>query len=107
MKTWKTPQLKNLSQVLVDIDSQKIMLALLRDLCTLEELEVLARRWEAAQLIDQNIPYRTIAARTGLSTATVTRIAHWLHYGQGGYRAVIQQANNSILTVQNTKKKIT
>jgi TrpR-related protein YerC/YecD len=62
----------------------------LRDLCTRAELEAMAQRWEVAQLVDQGVPYLQIAQRTGASTATVTRVAQWLRYGEGGYRAVLE-----------------
>ena len=30
-------------------------------------------------------------ARTGASTATITRIASWLNHGEGGYRAMLDK----------------
>jgi TrpR-related protein YerC/YecD len=63
----------------------------LRDLCTRNELEAMAQRWEVAQLVDQGVPYLQIAKRTGASTATITRVASWLHHGQGGYLDVIKK----------------
>ena len=89
MKTWKTPKLKKLAHALVRIQHEKDMLAFLRDVATIEELDSLSSRWQAAQLIHQGMPYRKIAAKTGLSTATVTRVAHWLHHGEGGYEKAI------------------
>ena len=62
-----------------------------RDLCTLNELEAMAERWSIVQLLDKGLPYREISQMTGASTATVTRIAHWLRYGEGGYEAVLQE----------------
>lgn len=62
----------------------------LRDLCTRNELEAMAQRWEVAQLVDQGVPYLQIARRTGASTATITRVASWLHHGEGGYADVIK-----------------
>jgi TrpR-related protein YerC/YecD len=63
----------------------------LRDLCTRNELEAMAQRWEVAQLVDQGVPYLQIAKRTGASTATITRVASWLHHGQGGYLTVLRK----------------
>lgn len=62
-----------------------------RDLCTLSELETLAERWQVVQMIDQELPYRKISKITGASTATVTRIAHWLRHGEGGYRLLLDR----------------
>ncbi len=91
MKQWKTKQLKDLSKTLLSLNTEADMLAFLRDVATLEELGSISRRWEAAQMIEQGVPYRDIAKQTGLSTATVTRVAHWIKNGEGGYRAALRK----------------
>ena len=63
----------------------------LRDLCTLSELEAMAHRWEVVKLLDKGLPYQEIARRTGASTTTVTRVAHWLRHGEGGYRTALDR----------------
>lgn len=65
--------------------------AFLRDLCTTNELDAMGQRLQVARLVDEGIAYQEISRRTGASTATVTRVAHWLHYGEGGYRAVLKR----------------
>ncbi|MBI3506876.1 MAG: trp operon repressor [Proteobacteria bacterium] len=62
------------------------------DLCTPGELSAMADRWKAAQLLDRGVPYREIYERTGVSTATVTRVARALFNGRGGYRGALDQA---------------
>ncbi len=63
----------------------------LRDLCTLAELQAMAERWEVARMLAEEVPYRQISEQTGSSTATITRIAHWLHHGEGGYRMMLDR----------------
>lgn len=63
----------------------------LRDLCTLSELEAMSHRWQVAQLLDRGLPYLEIAERTHASTTTVTRVAHWLRHGEGGYRSALER----------------
>ncbi len=63
-----------------------------RDLCTLEELKEFGDRWKVVQLLNEKLPYRTIAGRTGVSTTTISRIGHWLRYGQGGYRLALRRS---------------
>ncbi len=89
MKAWKSKQLKSLAKALLSIKDEEQMLSFLRDVATVEELRSLSTRWEAAQMINEGIPYREIAEKTGLSTATVTRVAHWLNHGEGGYRSIL------------------
>ena len=91
MKNWKTPKLKKLSKAFVEIDNTKDMQNFLRDLCTLEELDAMSSRWEVVLMLDKGIPYREIAEKTGVSTTTVTRIAHWLKHGEGGYEKVLEK----------------
>ncbi len=67
----------------------------MRDLCTLGELEAMAHRWQVARLVNQGLPYTEIAEKTGASTATVTRVAHWLNHGEGGYRNAIDRARKT------------
>jgi TrpR-related protein YerC/YecD len=61
------------------------------DLCTPTEIAALADRWWVAQLVARKVPYREIQARTGVSTATVTRVARALMYGENGYRTVLDK----------------
>ncbi len=61
------------------------------DLCTPAELAAMADRWRVAKLVDQGVPYREINERTGVSTATVTRVARALSYGQNGYRLALDR----------------
>lgn len=62
-----------------------------RDLCTLPELKALAERWEVARLVARGVPYRQISSQTGASTATITRVAHWVRHGEGGYRQLLEE----------------
>ncbi len=66
--------------------------AFLDDLCTPAELDALAGRWKVARLLDRGLPYREISEKTGISTATVTRVARCLTYGrEGGYRRILDR----------------
>ena len=86
---WQTPETRDLLKAIVSLRTINEAERFLRDLCTLSELEAMAHRWEVARLVDQGLPYLEIAKRTGASTTTVTRVAHWLHHGEGGYRSVL------------------
>jgi TrpR-related protein YerC/YecD len=64
---------------------------LLRDLCTVSELDAMAHRWEVAQLLDEGLPYLEVAKRAHASTTTVTRVAQWLRRGEGGYGLALKR----------------
>ena len=61
------------------------------DLCTVKEISEMARRMSAAKMLDENMVYNEIVARTGLSTATISRINRCLRYGSDGYRDVLDR----------------
>jgi TrpR-related protein YerC/YecD len=64
---------------------------LLRDLCTVSELDAMAHRWEVAQLLDEGLPSLEVAKRAHASTTTVTRVAQWLRRGEGGYALALKR----------------
>lgn len=64
---------------------------LLRDLCTLSELDALAHRWQVAQLLDEGLPYLEVAKQAHASTTTVTRVSQWLRRGEGGYALALRR----------------
>jgi TrpR-related protein YerC/YecD len=66
----------------------------LRDLCTLSELEAMAHRWQVARLLQEGRPYLEISELTGASTTTVTRVAHWLRHGEGGYTLALDRMSS-------------
>ena len=85
----KTSEFKKLSQAFIGLKNEKEVFALLRDICTLSEMSAMAERLDVADQVSRGVTYRAIAKNTGASTATITRVAHWLHNGMGGYHSVL------------------
>jgi TrpR-related protein YerC/YecD len=88
---WRTPEIGSLAEAILQLETADEAARFLRDLCTLSELQAMAHRWHAAQLVDEGLPYHEVAKRSGASTATVTRVAHWLRYGEDGYRLLLDR----------------
>lgn len=85
------PGLDELADAFLALRSRDEARRFLRDLCTLAELEALAHRWQIARLLDEGLPYLEIADRVPASTTTVTRVAHWLNHGSGGYGTALER----------------
>lgn len=66
-----------------------------RDLCTLAELKAMIERFQVAKLVLKEEPYREINRKTKVSTATITRVAYWLHHGLGGYKLALERSGAS------------
>lgn len=73
------------------LKNEKECAAFLRDICTVSELTAMTERLSVAKMVSEGITYREIAKTTGASTATITRVAHWLHHGEGGYGIVLDK----------------
>ena len=59
------------------------------DLCTAKELEEMSRRISAAKLLHENHVYNEVKEKTGLSTATISRVSRCLKDGDDGYVKVL------------------
>ena len=90
-ETWQTSETDALLDAIVDLRDRDEAARFLRDLCTLGELHDLAQRWQIVRLLAEGHHYGEVSRLTGASTATVTRIAQWLHHGTGGYARALER----------------
>lgn len=79
---------KRLVKAFTFLKNEKISAAFLRDLLTQAEIEEFANRLEIVFLLKKGLSYLEIAKQTNASTTTVTRVAHWLSHGCGGYEKI-------------------
>lgn len=93
--TWKSDEMRSLFDAVLRLRDTDEAAAFFRDLCTLGELRDIAQRWAVACLLEQGLHYADISRQTGASTATITRIASWLHHGEGGYRLMLDRLKES------------
>ena len=61
------------------------------DICTIQELEAIAQRFEVAKLLVEGKSYVDINKETGASTATISRVSKCINYGEGGYKTAIRR----------------
>ena len=59
------------------------------DICTVSELKALSQRLEVARMLSVGHTYDDIVARTGASTATISRVKRCLNYGADGYKIIL------------------
>lgn len=88
---WRTTDVEDLFDAILRLETPDDAERFFRDLCTLSELHDMAQRWAVARMLDGGLHYAEISRTTGASTATITRIASWLHHGEGGYRAMLDR----------------
>ncbi|MEG1609044.1 MAG: YerC/YecD family TrpR-related protein [Clostridia bacterium] len=71
--------------ILLKLKTKEDCKILLDDLCTFKEVEQMAQRIRAAQLLLEGNTYAQVIAYTDISSATLSRISRCIHHGSGGY----------------------
>lgn len=85
-----------LYQALMHLKTVEEYAAFFHDLCTPAEITAMSERWRVAQLLDQQqMSYRDIHGKTGISLATIGRVARFLtQEAYQGYRLVLDRLKN-------------
>ena len=86
----RSKSIDRLFEVILNLENTEDCYRFFEDVCTIQELQDMAQRLDAAFLLDQGANYQTISQQTGLSTATISRVSKCLKYGTG-YRQVIDK----------------
>lgn len=92
---WKTRENKQFLAGVLSLENEDEAKRFFRDLMTPLEIEEFANRLEAASLLSSDMQYNYITEKTGLSSATIARIAKWLGGSLGGYRLILSRLSNS------------
>lgn len=92
---WKTADAEALFDAILLLETRDEAERFVRDLCTINEIRDMAQRWAVVRLLDAGMHYAQISRETGASTATITRIASWLHHGEGGYGQALERLRAS------------
>ena len=61
------------------------------DLCTVQELKALSQRLQVASMLSDGKVYSDIVAKTGASTATISRVNRSLNYGGDGSKVLFER----------------
>ena len=87
----KNKSIDELYKAIITIDSVEECYTFFEDLCTISEIQAMAQRYHVALMLEQGVTYSKIAAETGASSATISRVNRALNYGAGGYKALIEK----------------
>ena len=87
----KEEKLEALLQLILSLESIEDCRHFFEDVCTASELLEMSRRLQAARMLHDGVVYSEIAAQTGLSTATISRVNHCIKYGNEGYLKVLKK----------------
>ncbi|MBO7564739.1 MAG: hypothetical protein J6T40_07865 [Clostridiales bacterium] len=91
----KDNHMDDLFDAILTLKTREECYSLFEDLCTISEIKSLASRFQVAILLAKGYTYTEIFEKTGVSTATISRVKRCLDYGADGYRTVLDRMDLS------------
>ncbi len=80
-----------LFEAILSLKTPEECYAFFEDLCTVPEIKAMSQRLLVAHMLSTKRVYSDIVARTGASTATISRVNRSLHYGCDGYELAFKR----------------
>ena len=87
----KKPRNEKLYEAILSLRDLDECMRFFDDLCTVTELMAMEQRYQVASLLHQGMIYNDILARTGASSATISRVNRSLQYGADGYALAFER----------------
>ena len=82
---------QELFKAILSLKNQKEATQFFRDLLTPPEIDDFSQRFQIAKFLYQGNSYAKTAEKLKASTTTVSRVAHWLFRGRGGYKLILSR----------------
>ncbi len=76
-------KIDHLYEIILKLETVKDCRMLFEDLCTIQEIEKMAERIEAAELLLDGKTYSEVIEKTEISSATLSRVSKCVQYGEG------------------------
>jgi TrpR-related protein YerC/YecD len=87
----KSNLIDQLFQTVLKLNDLESCYRFFEDVCTVNELQDLATRFEVARLLKEKKSYVEIAKLTKASSATISRVNRALLYGADGYQLALKK----------------
>ena len=91
MSKLRNEEIDFLFECILKLENVDECYAFFEDICTIKELQSIAQRVNVAKLLTEGKVYTDIAAITGASTATISRVGRSLNYGNDGYDLIFNR----------------
>ena len=95
MASFRSESLDRLFRAILSLENVDECYDFFEDVCTINEVQDMAQRFDVALLLDEGRNYQSITKEVNVSTATISRVSRCLNYGSGGYRNAIEKLKAS------------
>lgn len=90
VKNYK-PMIEELYKEILKLETLEECENFFEDLCTIKELESMSQRIQSAKMLLEGKTYNEVIEHTEISSATLSRVSKCIHYGNGGYKSIIEK----------------
>ena len=91
MEKYKESNIEFLMDAILSLENREECLAFFTDLLTIRELQDISQRLQVARFLSHGETFLEIGKKTGVSTATITKVNRCCNYGAGGYRLILDR----------------
>lgn len=108
-KAFDSDKVRDLIRAILAIEDRDQCYRFLRDLTSSTEISAFADRLRVATMLYHGQSYREITKKTGVSSATIAKIAKSMNDGSGGLLAIVKKINDipaDLYSKQTDKKAI-
>ena len=92
-KNYQKERNLNMYKAILELKTVEECKAFFDDLCSISEILAMEQRFEVAHLLYLDKIYSDIMAKTGASSAIISRVNRSLQTGTGGYALVFERMN--------------
>ena len=91
MAKGRTPEMEELFEGILKLQTVEECYRFFTDICTIKELQAMTQRLQVAKQLYEGRNYNEVYRDTGVSSATICRVNKCLNYGDGGYKTVLDR----------------
>ena len=91
MARGRSPEMEELFEGILSLQTVEECERFFTDICTIKELQALTQRLQVAKQLYEGRNYNEVYQDTGVSSATICRVNKCLNYGDGGYKTVLDR----------------
>lgn len=85
----QSPETDRLFDAILSLKDREMCYRFFDDLCTFGEITAMTQRLQVASMLFDGKTFAQVSEKTGVSSATISRVNKCLCYGTGGYKAVL------------------
>ncbi len=91
MDKFSTPQIQRFFKAITMLKTEEECAKFFEDACTVKEVVEMSARLHVAEMLNSGNSYQEVISKTGISSATISRVSKCLNKSGSGYGLIIDR----------------